>query len=55
MAEGIDGLPRSYLIKQCKEELNKLCHITGVPGPAQGAQVDFITELKSVIENQVNS
>lgn len=51
----IDGneLPRSYLIKQCKDELNKLCHISRTPGSAQGAQLDFLTELESVVQKQV--
>ena len=53
MAEGNDGLPRSYLIKQCKDDLNKLCHITATPGPAPGAQLDFVEELKSVVQLQV--
>lgn len=32
-----EGLPRSYLIKQCKGEINKLSHIARTPGTAQGA------------------
>lgn len=53
MIDGNEELPRSYLIKQCKDELNKLCHITRTSGPAQGAQLDFLAELESVIQNQV--
>jgi hypothetical protein len=52
VAEG-ESLPRSYLIKQCKEELNKLCHITRTPGVPVGAQLDFNTELQSEIKAQV--
>lgn len=52
MIDGNDGLPRSYLIKQCKDDLNKLCHITATPGSAQGAQLDFLQELKSVVQKQ---
>ena len=48
------GLPRSYLIKQCKDEVNKINHIVRNPGPAQGAQLDFITELKSVVQGMVS-
>ena len=51
--DGNEGLPQSYLIKQCKDELNKLCHITQTPGSAQGAQLDFLAELESVIQTQV--
>ena len=47
------GLPRSYLIKQCKEELNKIVHITRTPGHARGAQADFLEELKSVVSDMV--
>ena len=36
-----NGLPRSYLIKQCKNNLNKLCHVTPTPGTFEGAQVSF--------------
>ena len=53
MAPGGEDLPRSYLIKQCKDDMNKLCHIARTPGSAQGAQLDFNTELESVIRNQV--
>ena len=50
-----NSLPRSYLIKQCKDEMNKINHIVRTPGPAQGAQLDFITELKSVVQDMVSS
>ena len=46
-------LPRSYLIKQCKEDLKSICHITRTPGSAQGAQIDFMKELQSVIQKKV--
>ena len=47
MCSGGEDHPRSYLIKQCKDELNKLCHMTRTPGVAPGAQLDFATELSS--------
>ena len=49
------GLPRSYLIKQCKEELNKMVHIVRTPGRAEGAQVDFSKELESVVLEMVSN
>ena len=36
-----NGLPRSYFIKQCKNNLNKLCHVIPTPGTFEGAQVSF--------------
>ena len=41
----VDGLPRSYLIQQCRTELNKLCHIDRLPGKQPGAKVHDIREL----------
>ena len=32
LTSGGQDLPRSYLIKQCKENLNLLCHIGRTPG-----------------------
>ena len=53
MCIGGEDLPRSYLIKQCKDDLNKLCHITRTPDAAAGAQLDFDAELESVLKKQV--
>ena len=53
MLPGNEELPCSNLIKQCKDDMNKLCDITRTPGPAEGAQLDFLKELESVIQNQV--
>ena len=53
MSDGGEDLPRSYLIKQCKDDLNKLCHIKRTPGQAEGAQLDFKSELESVIKTKV--
>lgn len=56
MASGGQDLPRSYLIKQCKENLNQLCHITRTPGKADGAQLILEEELKTRIKmQQVNT
>lgn len=46
-----NGLPRSYLIKQCKNNLNKLCHVTPTPGTFEGAQVSF----KSLLLQQISA
>ena len=55
MCSGGEDLPRSFLIKQCKDDLNKLCHITRTPGVAPGAQLDFAAELESVLKKQVTT
>jgi len=53
MTTGGDNLPRSYLIKQCRENLNELCHITRTPGTADGAQFSFQEELTNRIKSQL--
>ena len=39
------GLPRSYLIKQCRDDLNAICHIDRLPGSTVGAKVRSIEGL----------
>ena len=55
MTDGGEGLPRSYLVKQCKKNLNDLCHIERTPGKNEGAQLDLLSELKSTIAKQVSN
>ena len=55
MTTGGDNLPRSYLIKQSKENLNQLCHRTRTPGSADGAQLSFQEELTNRIKLQLVS
>ena len=40
-----EGLPRSYLIQQCRTELNKVCHIDCLPGRQPGAKVHAIKDV----------
>jgi hypothetical protein len=47
-------LPRSYLVKQCKDDLNSLCHITRTPGEDEGAQLDLKSELQNTIKEQAS-
>ena len=49
----VDGLPRSYLIKQCRKSLNSICHITRMPGKNPGAQLSFKKELQDQIRKKV--
>ena len=55
MNECGNHLPRSYLIKQCKEQLNSLCHITRTPGQAEGVQLGFKCELLSYIRKMAST
>jgi hypothetical protein len=48
------ALPRSYLIKQCKESLNALTHIERTPGDAEGAQLNFYETLCMEIQKHVS-
>ena len=41
-----NDLPRPYLIKQKRPDLNKVCLIERVPGKYPGAQVSFVETLK---------
>ena len=54
MTPGGEGLPRSYLIRQCKETLNEICHIERTPGKIEGAQVVFKDELRNIIRKHVS-
>ena len=54
MTDGGERLPRSYLVvKQCKNDLNNLCHITRTPGE-EGAQLDLESELQNTIKEQAS-
>ena len=49
-----ESLPRSYLIKQCKESLNELSHIERTPWKEKGAQVNFLDTLRNAIQKHVS-
>jgi hypothetical protein len=51
----LGSLPRSYLIKQKIDALNKLCHVVTTPGKAEGAQISFHGALQERLEDFVNS
>lgn len=55
MTQTGEALPRSYLIRQCKESLNGLIHIERTPGKAEGAQLNFQDELCSTIHEHVST
>lgn len=47
------GLPRSYLIKQCRGAINSCFVITRTPGDLIGAQMSFVEELRRKIKEKV--
>jgi hypothetical protein len=48
-----EGIPRSYLIKQCRNNLNEMCSISRTPGEWPGAQLSFKDELNYHLSKQV--
>ncbi|XP_078364150.1 uncharacterized protein LOC144648487 [Oculina patagonica] len=48
----VDDVPRSYLIKQCRSDLNKIFHISKTPGKHAGAQMSFKEELRVQIKKK---
>lgn len=55
LACGGESLPRSYLVRQSKNQLNELVHIRRTPGTAEGAQLDFESELQNTRKLVSNS
>jgi hypothetical protein len=40
-----DGLPRKYLVSQCREDINSLYHFERIPGNIPGAYVSLESEM----------
>ena len=40
-----DSLPRSYLVKQCRDDLNKMCKIEPLNAQFEGAKVTSVETL----------
>ncbi|XP_066016033.1 uncharacterized protein [Pocillopora verrucosa] len=51
----VDGLPKSYLVKQRRSQLNDICHITSTPGETEGAQTSFTDLLRDRVQDYVAS
>lgn len=49
-----EGIPCSYLIKQCRQDLNQLWSISRTSGEWPGAQLSFKEELHYQLSKQVN-
>ena len=50
----INGMPRSYLIKQCRDNLNSSCTVKPTSGPEPGAQISFKESLISKLNSLVS-
>ena len=50
----VESLPKSYLIKQRRNQLNKLCVISRTPGKSVGCQIDFQDKLRECLETFVS-
>ena len=48
-------LPQSYLVNQCKDSLNQLCHIEHTPAKNEGAPVNLCDALRNAIQKHVKS
>ena len=52
-----NGIPRSYLIKQCRDKLNSSCVVKPTSGPEPGAQISFkesfISKLKDLVSTSI--
>ena len=50
----VSGLPKSYLVKQRRDQLNEIYHIDPTPGSAEGAQMSFTGLLKARVLDLIN-
>ena len=50
----VTGLPKSYLVKQRRDQLNDICHIDPTPGIAEGAQMSFTGLLKARVQDLIS-
>jgi hypothetical protein len=50
-----DGLPRKYLLSQCREDINSLYHFERIPGNIPGAYVSIESEIIRYFKYHVNT
>ena len=50
----LDGMPKSYLIKQCRNKLNSACAIKPTPGEEPGAHISFKESLVNQLQQLVS-
>ena len=51
----VDGLLKSYLVKQRRGQLNDICHITSTPSETERAQTSFTNLLNDRVQHYVAS
>ena len=51
----IDRMPKSYLVKQCRDKLNSTCNIRPTPGSDPDAQMSFKENLSSELKILVST
>lgn len=49
----VEGLPKSYLVKQRRKQLNDISHVVPIPGISDGAHIAFTDMLQSRIREFV--
>ena len=49
-----DGLPRKYLVSQCREDIDSLYHFEIIPGNIPGAYVSIESEIIRYFKYHVN-
>ena len=49
-----DGLPRKYLVSQCREDIDSLYHFERIPGNIPGAYVSIESEIIRYFKYHVN-
>ena len=54
LSMSLDGMPKSYLIKQCRKMLNSTCAIKPTPGEEPGAQISFKESLVNQLQQLVS-
>jgi hypothetical protein len=50
----VDGMPKSYLIKQCRDKLNSTCIVKPTPGSEAGAHISFKASLINKLRQLVS-
>ena len=50
----VNGLSKSYPVKQRRDQLNEICHVDPTPGSAEGAQMSFTGLLRARAQDLIS-